>query len=117
MLTKTLYLTSANFSPFLDEVVLQDVQTADHLTEHQDSVTASFEFGKQLVNEHQLSGSLNHGLEGHVWHICPTTMGVPELLNDFFFRSCATNKFTVTNIENYKVILSFWGAEYVPLMR
>lgn len=75
------------FLPFLDEVVLQDVQTADHLTEYQDSVSTGLQFWQQLVNEHQLAGSLDHGLEGHVWHIRPASVGVPELLEDLLFRS------------------------------
>lgn len=75
------------FSPFLDEVVLKDVQTPNHLTEHQNSVPARFQFGEQLINEHQFAGCLDHCLQGHVWHDCPATMGVPELLNDLLFRS------------------------------
>lgn len=58
-------------SPFLDQVVLQDVQTADHLTEHQDSVAPGLQFGQQLVDQHQLAGGLDHGLEGHVRHVRP----------------------------------------------
>ena len=75
------------FLPFLDEVVLQDVQTANHLTEHQDSVSTCLQFGQQLVNEHKLACSLDHGLESHVWQIGPASVGVPELFNDLFFRS------------------------------
>lgn len=49
-------------SPSLDEIVLQDVETAHHLREDEHFVAASNELGEKLVNEHQLPRRLDHGL-------------------------------------------------------
>lgn len=53
----------------MDEVVLQDVQTADHLGEDQDFVSPCQQFGQQLVNQHQFPCSLDHGLQLEVQRI------------------------------------------------
>ncbi len=53
--------------PSLDEVVLQDVQTAHHLGKDEHTVTPSLQFGEQLVYKHQFSCSLYHGLEVELW--------------------------------------------------
>lgn len=77
-------------TPFLNEVVFQNVQTAHHLTEHQDPVSASLQFGKQLVYKYQLASGLDHGLECHIRYICP--MRVPKLLCNLLFCSWTSKK-------------------------
>ena len=55
-----------NSLPFLDlnlpplhQVVLQDVQATNHLTEDEDLVTTFFQSWQQLVKEHHLTSGLN----------------------------------------------------------
>lgn len=55
--------------PSLDEVVLQDVQTAHHLGKDEHTVPPSLQFGEQLVDQHQFPCSLDHGLEVELWVI------------------------------------------------
>lgn len=75
----------SGYLPSLDEVVLQNVKAADHLTEDQDSVASSFQFGQQLVNENKFTSSLDHSLKSHLWHI--HTVRLPELLRNLLFSS------------------------------
>lgn len=49
--------------PSLDEVVLQDIQTADHLGEDEDLVSTGLHLGQQLVYEDQFTSRLHHGLQ------------------------------------------------------
>lgn len=67
------------------EIVLQNVQTTHHLTEHQDSVSTSLQLGEQFVYEHQLARGMDHGLECHVRYFC--AMCLPKLFCDLLFCS------------------------------
>lgn len=78
--------------PSLDEVVLQNIQTANHLTKDQDSVSPGFQFGQQLVNEHQFTSCLDHGLKTHFRHVRPASVRVSKLLDDLLLCSCAQTK-------------------------
>ena len=47
-----------------DEVVLEDVQHADHLREDEHPVSLRLQLRQQLVYQHQLAGALYHRLRG-----------------------------------------------------
>ena len=50
-------------SPPLDEIIFQDVEAAHHLREDEHFVAPGNERGEKLVNQHQLPGRLDHGLQ------------------------------------------------------
>ena len=66
--------------PSLDEVVLQDVQAADHLGEDEHLVPPGLHLGQELVYEDQFAGRLDHGLQGEV-HGCGA-VDLAEVLQD-----------------------------------
>lgn len=72
-------------SPSLDEVVLQDVQAADHLGEDQHLVSSSQQLGQQLVDQHQFPGCLDHGLQLEVR--CLWTVALLEALQDLLLSA------------------------------
>ena len=49
-----------------DEIVLQNVQHFDHLTENEDSVSRLLQFGKQFVQEHDFTRALGQSFEVQV---------------------------------------------------
>ena len=72
-------------SPSLDEVVLQDVEAADHLGEDEHLVPPGQQLGQQLVYQHQLPRTLDHGLQLEVPRI--RAVAFPEAVQDLLLRS------------------------------
>ena len=72
-------------SPSLDEVVLQDVEAADHLGEDEHLVPPGQQLGQQLVYQHQLPRTLDHGLQLKV--PCIWAVALPEAVQDLLLCS------------------------------
>lgn len=71
--------------PSLYEVVLQDVQTANHLGKDQDFVSPSQQFGEQLINKHKFTGCLDHSLQLEVQ--CIWTVALLKTFKNFLLCS------------------------------
>lgn len=72
-------------SPSLYEVVLHDVQAAHHLGEDEHLVSPGQQFGQQLVDQHQLPGRLDHGLQLEVQRV--RAVVPPEAIQNLLLRS------------------------------
>ena len=67
------------------EVVLDDVEDADHLREDEHLVVSGLQLRQQLVDEHQLARRLDHRVEGH---FRPGAVNVARLVQDLLLRAC-----------------------------
>lgn len=73
------------FLPSLDEVILQDVQAADHLREDQDFVSTSQQLWEQLIYEHQFTSRLDHGLQLEVYSV--RAVALPETFQNLLLST------------------------------